>query len=85
MAMPEMAGDQLAQKIKQIRPQVPVILCTGHSDRIDESKAKDIGIETFIMKPFQKKHITQTVRKVLDEADSKNQKKGFNSTPSDRS
>ncbi len=66
MAMPEMAGDQLALEIKQIRPETPIILCTGHSDRMDENKAEKMGIEAFITKPFSRKDITKTIPKVLD-------------------
>ncbi|WP_289020978.1 PAS domain S-box protein [Desulfobacter postgatei] len=68
IAMPEMSGDQLAQAIKQVRPETPVILCTGHSNRMDENKVKIMGIEAFITKPFQKQDIANTVRNVLDEA-----------------
>lgn len=67
ITMPEMSGDQLAQAIKQVRPETPVILCTGHSNRMDENKAKSMGIEAFITKPFQKQDIANTVQNVLDE------------------
>ena len=67
ITMPEMSGDQLAQAIKQVRPETPVILCTGHSNRMDENKAKIMGIEAFITKPFQKQDIANTVQNVLDE------------------
>jgi len=65
MTMPEISGDQLAQAIKQIRPGIPIILCTGHSNRMDENKAKDLGIEAFITKPFSRKSITEAIPKVL--------------------
>ncbi len=66
MAMPKMSGDILAREIIQIRPDIPIILCTGHSDRIDESRAQDNGIRALITKPFEKKEIAKTIRKVLD-------------------
>ena len=65
MTMPEISGDQLAQAIKQIRPGITIILCTGHSNRMDENKAKDLGIEAFITKPFSRKSITEAIPKVL--------------------
>jgi CheY-like chemotaxis protein len=65
MTMPEMSGEQLAQEIKQIRPGIPVVLCTGHSNRMDENRAKELGIEAFIKKPFSRKDITKTISKVL--------------------
>ena len=65
--MPNMSGDELALKIMVVRPDIPVILCTGFSTRITEEKAKNMGIKAFIMKPFIKKDIAETLRKVLDQ------------------
>ena len=68
MAMPRMAGDQLVQKLFKIRSDVPVIICTGHSDRIDKEKAVALGVAAYQMKPYDKKVLANTVRRVLDEA-----------------
>lgn len=73
MAMPHMAGDRLAQELRKVRSDIPIILCTGHSARIDEPKAKDLGIDAYTMKPLYKNQFTRTVRKVLDEAKGKTQ------------
>jgi len=51
----------------QIRIDIPVILCTGFSSRIDEQKALAIGIRVFISKPFLKREIAEAIRNVLDE------------------
>jgi len=51
----------------KIRPDIPVILCTGHSRLVSKEKAKDIGIKTFVMKPVSTRVVAETVRKVLDE------------------
>ena len=67
MTMPHMTGDVLAGKLMQIRPDIPVILCTGYSARMNEKKAWDMGIRAFIMKPFLKHKIAETVRKILDQ------------------
>ncbi|MDY6952812.1 MAG: response regulator, partial [Thermodesulfobacteriota bacterium] len=66
MAMPLMAGDRLAKNLIEIRPDIPVILCTGHSERINEERAMAMGIRAFVMKPIVKREIAMTVRKVLD-------------------
>ncbi|MBW2603039.1 MAG: DUF3365 domain-containing protein [Deltaproteobacteria bacterium] len=66
LTMPNMIGDKLAEKIMTIRPDIPVILCTGFSDRITEEKAKGMGIKAFIMKPLIRKDLAETIRKVLD-------------------
>lgn len=70
LTMPEISGDQLAQEIKQIRPGMPIILCTGHSNRMDENKAKELGIDAFIIKPFSRKNITEAIPKVLHKTNS---------------
>ncbi|MEW6670713.1 MAG: PAS domain S-box protein [Thermodesulfobacteriota bacterium] len=67
MAMPHMSGDRLASELIRIRPDIPVILCTGYSDRIDEKKARALGIKSFIMKPFSRHNLAGIVRKVLDD------------------
>jgi len=51
----------------KIRPQIPVILCTGHSGLVSEEKAEEIGIKAFVMKPLVMRSLAETVRKVLDE------------------
>ena len=65
--MPEMTGDDLAKEILNIRPEIPIILCTGYSNLITEEKAKEIGIKEFCMKPVDKRKLAEMVRKVLDE------------------
>jgi PAS domain S-box-containing protein len=74
LTMPEISGDQLAQAIKKIRPGMPIILCTGHSNRMDENKAKELGIEAFIIKPFSRKNITEAISNVLAMRNSENQR-----------
>jgi PAS domain S-box-containing protein len=67
MTMPHMTGEKLAEKLMQIRPDIPVILCTGFSSMIDEKKALGMGIRAFITKPVLKREMAETIRKVLDE------------------
>jgi CheY-like chemotaxis protein len=45
MTMPNMTGAELAIKILQIRPDMPIVLCTGFSEQISEKKAKSLGIK----------------------------------------
>ena len=67
MTMPHMTGEKLAENLMQIRPDIPVILCTGFSFMIDEQKALNMGIRAFISKPMLKQEIAETIRQVLDE------------------
>jgi CheY-like chemotaxis protein len=64
--MPGLTGDQLAQKLMDIRRDLPVILCTGFSARINKEKALALGIRAFITKPVLKRQLADTIRKVLD-------------------
>ena len=66
MTMPSMTGAQLAEKLLAVRPDIPIIICTGFSERIDKDKAKSLGIKGFLMKPVVKSEIAKMVRKVLD-------------------
>ena len=66
MTMPHMTGDKLAQELINIRPDIPVILCTGHSRKISEEKAKSLGIRAFVMKPISTRVMAEAVREALD-------------------
>ena len=66
MTMPAMTGDVLAAKIISIRPHIPVIVCTGYSERIDKDIIKKIGIKELAMKPLVMKDIAEMIRRVLD-------------------
>ena len=65
MTMPNMTGDLLAQKLLELRPELPVILCTGYSERMTEVRARDMGIKAFLMKPIIIQDLSTTIRKVL--------------------
>jgi PAS domain S-box-containing protein len=66
MSMPNMTGDRLAYEIRQIRPEIPIIICTGFSEQINKENAQEIGVNGFLMKPIVKSEMAKMVRKVLD-------------------
>lgn len=68
--MPEMTGANLAKRLKTIKPDIPIILCSGYSSKMDAEKANLAGISAFIMKPVEQKTFAQTVRMVLDDKNS---------------
>ncbi len=68
MSMPNMTGDQLSSELLKMRPHIPIILCTGYSQKISEEAALEIGIRAFAYKPMVKAELAKTVRRVLDEA-----------------
>ena len=65
--MPDMTGMDLAKRMLQIRPELPIILCTGYSNLITGEEAKAEGVKGFIEKPMTKKAIATLLRKILDD------------------
>jgi len=63
--MPNMTGDKLAQKMMVIRADIPVILCTGYSEKLSRQEAADMGIQSFLMKPLVMRDLADTVRQAL--------------------
>jgi len=66
MAMPQMTGDKLVREILNIRSEMPIIICTGFSEKVSEDNAKELGIKAFAMKPLVIQDFAMTVRQVLD-------------------
>ena len=66
MTMPHLTGDELAVKLMAVRPDIPIILCTGFSNKINQEKAASLGIRELLMKPVVRRDIATMIRKVLD-------------------
>jgi CheY-like chemotaxis protein len=66
MSMPNMTGIQLADNLFSIRRDIPIVICTGFSEKTSEEKAKAKGINGFLMKPVVRSELAKMVRKVLD-------------------
>jgi len=66
MTMPQMTGVKLAKKLMDIREDIPIIVCAGHSTLVNEEKAKELSLAAYIMKPIDMQETAQTIRKVLD-------------------
>lgn len=64
--MPNMTGAALTREVARIRPDVPVILCSGFADKMTEVKERKLGISAFIMKPLNRRTLAETIRQVLD-------------------
>jgi PAS domain S-box-containing protein len=70
LTMPNMTGDRLAEQLMSVRSDIPIILCTGFSARIDEKKSNAMGIRAFVLKPIIQSDIARIIRTVLDEVKS---------------
>ncbi|MFA5903898.1 MAG: PAS domain S-box protein [Desulfobacula sp.] len=66
MAMPQMPGDKLAVELIRIRPDIPILLCTGFSESMTEDKIKNIGVRGIVLKPIIMKDLARKIREVLD-------------------
>ena len=65
IVMPNMTGEKLAEKMMDIRSDIPVILCTGYSEKITRKHASNMGIQSFLMKPLVMRDLATTVRQAL--------------------
>jgi len=68
MTMPDMTGDQLSRELLAIRSDIPIIICTGFSEKLNPVQAEAIGVKGFLMKPIVKAEMAKIVRRILDEA-----------------
>ena len=66
MAMPKMSGDKLSVELTKIRPDIPVLLCTGFSETMSEKEATSLGINGFLLKPIVIKDFSCKIREMLD-------------------
>jgi len=66
MTMPHMTGIELADRLMKIRSDIPIIMCTGYSESIDEKKAETLGISKYLTKPVGMETLAETVREVLN-------------------
>ena len=64
--MPGLTGEALSRELLRIRPELPIILCTGFSHIITAEKAKALGIQAYLMKPLAIRDLAPIVRHVLD-------------------
>jgi PAS domain S-box-containing protein len=65
-SMPDMTGDVLASELRRIRPDIPIIICTGYSATFTPEVARDAGIEGYILKPAMAEELGRMVHEVLE-------------------
>ena len=67
LSMPNLTGDRLSAEMIKIRPDIPILLCTGFSDDTCEDTLESIGIKRLLMKPIVMKDLSEKIREVLDD------------------
>jgi len=66
--MPRLTGEALVSEIRRLRPQIPIILCTGFSHTMTAAQATALGINAFVMKPLSIRAFSLVIRRVLDQS-----------------
>ncbi len=66
LTMPGMTGIALFEKLKAVRRDIPVVVCSGHGHMIDGKKALKVGIAAVLPKPLERKEMARAIRRVLD-------------------
>ncbi len=70
LTMPYMTGLELCRKIKEVRPEIPIVLFTGYLEEFSSKSAQEAGVDAFFMKPVSFKEMARIVRKALNAAKS---------------
>ena len=65
--MPNLSGGDMSRAMLALRPALPIMLCTGFSDKIDEAAARQLGIRAFLMKPVKNDILLRQAHDLLDE------------------
>ncbi len=65
--MPTMSGETLAKALLEIRPDIPIVLCTGFSHTMSEEKARQLGLKRFLMKPVNGAVLAKTLKAVFED------------------
>ena len=67
MTMPNMTGKELAERMIQIRPDMPIILCTGYSQETIVEPGQERTVRKVLLKPLERRTLAETIRGVLEE------------------
>ena len=66
MTMPELTGEDLARTMLQLSPNIPIIICTGFNENMNEERARHLGVRRLVYKPIVRNALAEIVRSVLD-------------------
>jgi CheY-like chemotaxis protein len=65
--MPGMTGERFTRELRHVRPDIPIILCTGFSHTMTASKAQALGVDAFLPKPLGFRDLGLTIQQVLEQ------------------
>jgi CheY-like chemotaxis protein len=81
MTMPNMTGDVLAEKLTMVQPDIPVVICTGYSEKITQKLLDRPNIKALILKPIIRNELLISIRQVLDDAKAESSHAPFADDP----
>jgi CheY-like chemotaxis protein len=76
LTMPDPTGDVLAKAIREVRPDIPIVICTGFGEGVDAVRARAVGIDAYASKPYTADALAAVVRRVLDLRNGANRRGG---------
>ncbi|KMY69285.1 hypothetical protein AAU61_03990 [Desulfocarbo indianensis] len=68
LSMPQMSGLHFARKIRQMRAEIPVLLCTGFSQALQGNTPEELGLKGILMKPLLWRDLALAIRRALDDS-----------------
>ena len=66
LTMPQMTGVELAADLVKVRPDLPIILCSGFNESVSPEAARKLNIREFLMKPAKLSDFAKAIRRALD-------------------
>ena len=63
--MPVLTGVEMSRAILELRPNIPIVLITGYSERINEENAESQGLSSFFAKPINEEQFLHTIKDLL--------------------
>ncbi len=63
--MPDMTGSELAMKVREIRPEMPIMICSGFTGKLSETKAEELGVNKFMIKPITRRDLGESIQELL--------------------
>jgi DNA-binding NarL/FixJ family response regulator len=64
--MPALTGEALVRELRQIRPDIPIILCTGFSHPVTPEQLRALRVDAFLLKPVMAHEWARVIRQVLE-------------------
>ncbi len=65
IVMPEMSGQQLIEEVRAIRPDLPIVICSGFSEKFTPERAREMGIKEFLVKPIGRQELGGAIRRAI--------------------